>query len=582
MGRYILVYTHPEEGESRIELESNHSYRLGSRQDNDIVVDQRDVSRHHAILRVLDGSFHITDLSSKNGTFVNGSRVVSSTFHCGDMINLSSARLVLVEVSTGARAAFTDASSGSGSEEPRVDTEDTQKYRGEATVDDMVRLLEVTSGAIRRRSLADPLAWALHRFGVEAALLLYLDEEEDVSIIASVGDLGPLVEHSGALARIAREHHLDRGADATVHRIQEIGEELLLAPVSGHHLLVLRSGTTVPAVGDLRALMAAVDTVLVGSARSDPTDSGVRTLRRASALNTIVGVSDSITRCKRLAEQFARQDDPVLITGPEGAGKSLFARAIHEMSRRAGGELVELDCRRDGSVGRLIGDGRAPGAAARAHGGTLVLREVGELVPEAQEAVVELLRSGMLPRRTDETIPCDVRMIVCSTVPVEEAALNEDLVAAFSGLQLEVPALRDRLEDLPILLAYFLRQAEEEQQRRVTGFTVGAMEALAAYPWPGNVRELRQEVMRVVAGVAEGRAADTARLAPQIVARDPESFDLASAADATLADARDEFERWMVRQALKGADGNQSRAAERLGISRAGLFKKMRKLGISA
>ncbi len=101
MTQFILVYTHPTEGERRIDLVVGRSYRIGSRPDNDVVIDQKDVSRRHAVLRVEDGAFHITDLDSKNGTFVNGSKIASENFSCGDMVHLSSARMVIVEVGTG-------------------------------------------------------------------------------------------------------------------------------------------------------------------------------------------------------------------------------------------------------------------------------------------------------------------------------------------------------------------------------------------------------------------------------------------------------------------------------------------------
>ena len=100
MAHYILVYNHPEHGERRYELESNTTYRIGSRTDSDILIPLKDVSRHHAILETFERSFQVTDLDSKNGTFVNGQPVASVEFRCGDTLNISSARLDIIEVSS--------------------------------------------------------------------------------------------------------------------------------------------------------------------------------------------------------------------------------------------------------------------------------------------------------------------------------------------------------------------------------------------------------------------------------------------------------------------------------------------------
>ena len=262
MAQFILVYTHPTEGEQRIDLDSSRSYRIGSRPDNDIVIDQKDVSRRHAVLRVHDGSFHITDLDSKNGTFINGVKTAAENFICGDMIHLSSARLVIVEVGTGSYptspeviAHFDDESGAQGREE-------TQNYRNEATMEDVISLLETTAAAVRRGALADPLTWAVNHLGFDGAVVLYRDLNDSVAMVSSAGDLGELARNSEVLTKLATEHKLSSSKGTRVRQAREMGEDLLVASVASDHVLVVRYAGRPPAIGDLRSLIASIDAVL--------------------------------------------------------------------------------------------------------------------------------------------------------------------------------------------------------------------------------------------------------------------------------------------------------------------------------
>jgi pSer/pThr/pTyr-binding forkhead associated (FHA) protein len=268
MAQFILVYTHPSEGEQRFELARGRSYRIGSRPDNDVVIDQKDVSRHHAVLRVQDGGLQITDLDSKNGTFINGARVASATFNCGDMVHLSSARLVIVEISTGAYPMTPDVIALAEDDSDSVRGEETQKYRSEASIEDVVSLLETTASAVRRGALAEPLAWAVERLGLDGALVLYRDRDGSVAMVSSAGDLGRLARKSEVLTRIANDDSLVRATGTRVQQITEAGESLLVATAGPQHLLVVRYSGRPPAIGDLRSVIAAVDAVLAsGRAR---------------------------------------------------------------------------------------------------------------------------------------------------------------------------------------------------------------------------------------------------------------------------------------------------------------------------
>lgn len=262
MAQFILVYTHPTEGEQRIDLASVRSYRIGSHPDNDIVVDQKDVSRRHAVLRVDDGSFHITDLDSKNGTFINGVKTASETFICGDMIHLSSARLVIVEVGTGSYPGAPELILSPDEQSEARGRVETQTYRSEATMADVISLLEITAAAVRRGALADPLIWAVNHLGLDGAVVLYRDEADSVAMVSSAGELGVLARRSEVLAKLVTEHKLSNPAGTRVRQANEMGEDLLVASVGTDHVLVVRYAGRPPAIGDLRSLIAAVDAVL--------------------------------------------------------------------------------------------------------------------------------------------------------------------------------------------------------------------------------------------------------------------------------------------------------------------------------
>jgi hypothetical protein len=260
MAQFILVYTHPTEGEERFELAPGRSYRIGSKPDNDVVIDQKDVSRRHAVLRVQDGSFQITDLDSKNGTFINGAKVAAGTFGCGDMVHLSSARIVIVEVTTGSFTTMPEVIT-SGRDESTPITEDTQKYRSVASMEDVVTLLERTADAVSAGSLTEPLDWAVDALGFDGAVVLYRDNDGDVAMMSSVGDLGTVGRTPERLANVANEHP-PSPEGTSVRQHVENGDNLLVASVGANYLLVMRYTGRPPAIGDLRSIIAAVRAVL--------------------------------------------------------------------------------------------------------------------------------------------------------------------------------------------------------------------------------------------------------------------------------------------------------------------------------
>ncbi len=602
MARYILLYVHPDLGEQRFELRRGMSYRLGSRGSADIVIPQKDVSRNHAVISVGEHSFHITDLDSKNGTFVNGTRISSCEFRCGDEVRLSSARLTVVEVSSGTFALAPEIQPTGRVEGRGQDSRETHQYRKAPGVEDMVDLLEDLAASVREGGAGELLMRVVGRFGFLGAFLVYRESGGDAALVASAGDSGGLFTDPGTLSAI-----LDRaggeggGRDRKVRQVT-LGERVYLVGGLGEgHELVVMAGEGAPAVADLRAILAAVDVALSADSKSFPHPSGgaAELPEPRSAMEEILGVSAAIQECKKVAAEYARLEEPVMITGESGTGKELFARAIHALSPRSSGPFVAVNCAAippdlmeaelfGVASGAATGVDQRPGRFQSAEGGTLFLDEIGDLPPPLQAKLLRVLEEGEL-YRVGEDVPvhCDVRVISATNRSIREdvkqGRFRADLFYRLHVFHIHVPPLRDRRQDIPVLVNEFLDRAARRMERHINGVSVRALQVLMDYEWPGNVRELRSELVRAVAAVTPGAIIDVGHLSPELTggAVSGERLDLEALAGLPLAEARETVERELIRRVLEACDGNQTHAAERLGLSRAGLYKKMRRLGIS-
>jgi DNA-binding NtrC family response regulator len=317
---------------------------------------------------------------------------------------------------------------------------------------------------------------------------------------------------------------------------------------------------------------------------------------------SLVGESEPMRRLATRLARVAATDVPALILGETGTGKELVARAIHDGSDRARGPFIAESCGvfAEGVVAsELFGHeaGAFTGASARrrglfeqAHGGTLLLDEVGELAPRVQTALLRVLQEGALRRVGGEArIDVDVRILAAThrdlAAMVAEGTFREDLYYRLRGATIQVPPLRERPSDLDALIATFLDEARPKKGARRLEITRQARQALAAYAWPGNVRELRAEVRRW-AVFCEGTI-DVDDLAEEIVRGPRASAGIAihpgkpggSAIDegprATLEAAVRAAEIAAIGAALHAREGNLSRTARALGIDRNTLKRKL-------
>jgi DNA-binding NtrC family response regulator len=312
-------------------------------------------------------------------------------------------------------------------------------------------------------------------------------------------------------------------------------------------------------------------------------------VQRSYRFDNIIGRAPAMQEVFELIRRLSGSAASVLITGESGTGKELVAKSIHWNSPRKDRPFVAVNCAAIPDTlleSELFGykrgaftDARAdrPGIFVEAEGGTIFLDEIAELSPSLQAKLLRVLQDGEV-RRVGENVSrrVDVRIVAATNRRLaEEAAAGRfrtDLRFRLDVVRIDVPPLRDRASDVPLLAARFWTDAAGRVGSRAT-LSPDAMAALARYDWPGNVRELQNVIASmVVQSPRRGRVGPTA-LPAHLTAVMP-------SAGVTFEAARTEFERRFVRAALATADGQRTQAAETLGVTRQGLAKMLRRLGL--
>jgi len=293
-----------------------------------------------------------------------------------------------------------------------------------------------------------------------------------------------------------------------------------------------------------------------------------------------------------LAGRVAASQATVLLRGESGTGKELLARLIHRLSPRSRKPLVVVNCAALSETlieSELFGHERGAftGATQRrigrfeqADGGTLFLDEIGDVSPAVQVKLLRLIQEGEFQRvGGNQTLNADVRLISAThqdlAAKIAAGAFREDLYYRLNVVSLSIPPLRERREDIPPLVDHFVARFARENRKAVQGVSREAMDQLLKYDYPGNVRELENIIERAVV-LARGELVTTEDLP---FGRPHAPLEAAGGPDAarSLRQAVEDLERRMIREALKEAGGNQSRAAERLGLSERMLRYKLKK-----
>ncbi|MDD5222625.1 MAG: sigma 54-interacting transcriptional regulator [bacterium] len=333
---------------------------------------------------------------------------------------------------------------------------------------------------------------------------------------------------------------------------------------------------------------------------------GVETFRDLSALEELKKAvadrytfQDIISKNHRIQEIFqvlpdvAESDSTILIQGPSGSGKELFARAIHNLSRRAEGPYLAVNC---GALpdslleselfGYLQGaftDAKKdkPGRFARAEGGTLFLDEIGNISPALQVKLLRVLEQKEYePLGATAPVRADVRIVAAANQDlsglVAQGRFREDLFYRLNVIRIDLPPLAGRKEDLPLLVEHFIRRFNLRMGKKVDGVSDEAMDVMMSYDFPGNIRELENMIERAMV-LCHGPRILPTHLPQEVLNRTMEArLKPGSSRQSQLGSA----EAGMIMEALKKSSGHKGKAAQELGIDRSTLWRKMKKHGI--
>jgi two-component system, NtrC family, response regulator HydG len=605
MVTYLLVRSGPEAGR-QFPLDPNRPMHIGRGDSCEVRLTDPVSSRFHAVIYHEEDNWQLRDTGSRNGTLVNGQKTDHAMLLDQSVITVGSTDMVLTEPSP-------DAVSDSNSQTIVLD----RSMTGTDGIEDSFSSLDALRENAFVGQLIDLYALSLQLFASDNA-----DEVIDVSIellrnrtfadavgfSVDAGD-GRLVAQRVAPSDATASIRLDR---QLAKRVLKDGEAIWVNESSENSdpprqwcdaiCVPLTNGDQVIGVLHLyrnhsrfvpdHFELAVSAGRLLGAALSRATQTGKlkaankRSADRNADGNEIVGNSAPIKRLKEKIARVGRANGSVLIRGESGVGKELVAHAVHRASPRVERPMLTVNCAaipRDLVESQLFGHkkGSFTGADAdhtgwfqQAHTGTLFLDEVGELTLEAQAKLLRILEGHpFLPVGGTQQIFVDVRVIAATNRDlaefVRERRFREDLFYRLSVFELPVPPLREREDDIDVLIQHFFDHFKIEHHRLQLGMSKAARERLLRYAWPGNVRQLRNVIDSAVVMADD----------PEIL---PSDLGLHDAGVGELDTLRiDQWECRLIHKALERTAGSVPEAAELLGISRATAYRKIAEYDIN-
>jgi hydrogenase-4 transcriptional activator len=472
---------------------------------------------------------------------------------------------------------------------------------GSADADDAI-VRRLVDAAIFPDLLAREVAGAVHESTeADAAVVFVQNAAGDVRVVASAGSDGTV---AAALARAGAQGNSHYGSGLLT--TESLGDDH-----EGARSLTVASSHAMSAAALRRCRMfsaIAKQGFELCGARERPGRKVDHATERALE-PLLPGFICASAAMNRVADQIQRVQGhnlTVLITGESGTGKELIARAIHAGSPRTSAMYLPFNCTtttRELADSQLFGHKRGSftGAVAdnvglirSAAGGSLFLDEIGDLPLDIQPKLLRFLEQGeIMPIGEQRPIGVDVRVIAATNADLEqrvaEGKFREDLYYRLSVIRIHVPPLRDRREEIPHLSTFFLREASERLGKPDVHLSSASLDLFARYWWPGNVRQLRNEVQRAVAMSAPGETIEPDHLSPDLAAGPQPArgsasvlpFEVRSSTiPGNLAEAVERVERELIAAALDRTNGNISETARLLGLTRRGLYLKMRRLGL--
>ncbi len=599
MVAYLSVRSGPEKGKQFL-LDPNRPMHVGRGTTCEIMLTDPVSSRFHAVVYFEDGNWQLRDTSSRNGTMVNGQKTDHARLIDQTVVKVGSTEMQLVE----------------------PDAEDEESLLTQTVVEDLAAIERSWNTEIE-----DPLAVVAttgHLLDLYTLSLSLLQSDNPDEVIDTViellrdrtesevvglsfdsgdGRLRPqrvvpsdaadaVTIGKGLIRRVVREGEAiwinEHSSRDITSKLADRWTDVIYVPLdSGNNNLgVLHLYRSKPTFEEshFELAVAAGRLLAVGLTRAFEHDSLRAEKRRIADRNAesdeLLGSSPVMVKLKAKIMRVGQASGSVLIRGESGAGKELVARAVHQASPRSRRPMLTVNCAaipRDLIESQLFGHrkGSFTGADSdhigwfqQAHTGTLFLDEIGELTLEGQAKLLRILEGHpFLPVGATEQVLVDVRVIAATNRDlaefVREKRFREDLFYRLSVFELIVPPLRDRGDDLEMLIDHFLDHFRRQHGRSDLQLSEAARQRLCEYPWPGNVRQLRNVIDSAVV------MADDPRI-------ESEDLGLRDAGLSRMDTLRiDEWERRLIRKALERTSGSVPEAAKLLGISRATAYRKL-------
>ncbi|MBK8256910.1 MAG: sigma 54-interacting transcriptional regulator [Polyangiaceae bacterium] len=580
---------------------------IGRQDTCDLPLADSKVSRRHAVLTLAGTTWTVTDAGSTHGTFVNGQRVHTRDLVAGDTIRVGETLLLLTEDEGLSEVLLTQ-------------TPDSPSEYSARHASARLQIFYDVANAIQSLDDFDTLLERLVR-GITGVLNC---EAGLVGLCEPTGGLRRIEVSHGAARReiVVSRSILDAiliRKEAVIVREPSSGTMLREKILSAMGVPLLLGGRVLGLVyvddrsardrfsqedlGFLKALSHLTAATIDGAermARAAAPESAPN-----NALTMIQGESEPMQRLRKEVQKFGESTSNVFVHGESGTGKELVARALHACSPRRGRPFVPLNCAaipENMVESELFGHKRGAftgadrdrkGMLAQAHRGTVFLDEIGDLALAAQAKLLRAVQEGEVqPLGAEEPLRVDVRIVAAShkdlLAEVRAGRFREDLYYRLAVIEISVPPLRERGDDILLLAKWFLSRAAAKLDRAIVGFSPEVTALLRSHPWPGNVRELQNEVERA-AVISEGALIERGDLSRRMLG----AANLPKAASAPAVDvsglslaerfaALEPAERALVVEALALAKGNVTRAAELLGISRIMMRRRVERFDLVA
>jgi two-component system response regulator HydG len=551
------------------------------------------VSREHCRLEVRGAEYLVVDSHSRNKTYVNDREVREHVLASGDEIRIGATRMTFIPregglcVTGGASHMTVEISNQDVLGQPHGEGRAHALLGRLAAFGDALAKAEGPPGIARAAC-----AWAADALATRRAFVVSRGGGR-LQVLAAHVDAG----ESGSL-EVARDV-LDRAGAGAAVAIERPGGAAA-APIGEHDLLWIDGRDRAFDAAEVRLLACAAHLLrasLQQARARDTLERENRALRdRLPDGGEFVGTSEAARAVQSMCAKVGPSDATVLVTGESGSGKEMVAQALHRASKRVAGPFVCVNCAALAETlleselfghekGAFTGaDNRKPGRFELADGGTLFLDELGELSEKCQAKLLRVLEERRVLRvGATKPIPVDVRVVAATNrdllAMAREGRFREDLYYRLSVIRVDVPPLRERAADIPLLAEHFLARMAGQAARRVRGFADDAMAALTRYPWPGNARELRNAVERAVV-MGEGDWVQLGDLPPELAQGGGGGSRAPGPGVSAVARALRDWERDAIVAALGATGGNKAQAAALLEIDRSTLYKKLKDYGL--